>query len=289
MNEQRKKILITGASSGIGKETAVSLAKKGNLIFAGVRKKSDKTVLEAMHSNIKGVYIDVTAQASIEKAFEFVKKHTVKLDVLINNAGIAVAAPIELISLKRLKEQFMVNTFGAITTVQCFLPLLQNARIINISSIASTGLFPYISPYCASKRALDILMNSFYLENKNNIKVISIKPASIKTPIWIKSIQAAESEFLSCDEEKINKYKQDFELMKKYAFISNDKGINVEQAVKIIEKAIYAKNPKSSYDVGFSSTIAQLVAKLPQDLINKIVSYKLNRHVRHLLFDEILS
>ena len=90
---------------------------------------------------------------------------------MINNAGIVIAGPIELLDIKKLKEQFDVNTFGAIAVTQKFLPLLKDGKIINISSMASHGLFPYISPYCASKRAMDILFNSFALENKDNIKV----------------------------------------------------------------------------------------------------------------------
>src|SRR5699024_1803046 len=111
--------------------------------------------LEKLSKNITGVYIDVTNSASIDKAFWFVLKNTEKLDVLINNAGIAIAGPIEILPVKKIKEQFDVNTFGAVAVTQKFLPLLHNGKVINISSMASFGLFPFISPYCASKRALD--------------------------------------------------------------------------------------------------------------------------------------
>ena len=177
MNNKKNKfktILITGSSSGIGRETAIRLAKAGHKVFAGVRRKVDKQELEKLNPNITGVYIDITNPASIDKAFWFVLKNTKKLDVLINNAGIVIAGPVELLDIKKLKEQFDVNTFGAIAVTQKFLPLLKDGKVINISSMASHGLFPYISPYCASKRALDILFNSFALENKDNIKVISI-------------------------------------------------------------------------------------------------------------------
>ena len=166
--KKQQTILITGASSGIGKATAIKLAQEGHKVFAGIRRKTDKAELEKAHKNITGVYIDVTNASSIDKAFWFVMKNTDKINVLINNAGIVVAGPVELLSLNRLKQQFEINTFGPIMVAQKFLPLLHGSKIINISSMAASGIFPYISAYCASKRALDIFFNSFNVENRSS-------------------------------------------------------------------------------------------------------------------------
>ena len=153
MKNKVQTIFITGASSGIGKEIAKTLAEKGHKVFAGVRRKVDKTELEALNKNIIAVYIDVVNSSSIDKAFWYVLKNTDKIDVLINNAGIATAGPFEAIEVSKIKEQFDVNTFAPISVVQKFLPLLHGGKIINMSSMAASGIFPYISPYCASKRA----------------------------------------------------------------------------------------------------------------------------------------
>ncbi len=275
MKKENKTILITGASSGIGRETAVKLAKLGHSVFAGVRRKIDKNELESLKLNIKGVYIDVTNTSSIEKAFWFVLKNTNKIDVLINNAGIAEAAPVEFIDLKRLKEQFEVNTFGTVAVTQKFIPLLNNAKVINISSMASSGIFPYIAPYCASKRAMDILMNSFALENKNNIKVISIKPAAIKTPIWEKSVKNAEEAFLQLKEADRDKYKKEFDYLKKQAVNSSKNRLNIYNVTDKIIEIINAKNPKTSYNVGADAFLAEFISKLPQDIINFLITLKL--------------
>lgn len=275
MKKQNQTIFITGASSGIGRDIVLCLAKEGYKVFAGVRRRLDKVELENFSKNITGVYIDVTNQASIDKAFYFVMKNTEKLDVLINNAGIVCAGPVEGLPVPKIKEQFEVNTFGPIMVVQKFMPLLHGAKIINISSMAASGLFPYISMYCASKRALDIVFNCFSLENKNNINVISIKPASVRTPIWNKSVEKAHQTFSSANEVIKDKYSKELSLLEKNALANNKKGISVSSVTKIVLKVIKSNNPKSSYNVGFASVAAEIISKFPQEFINAIIKSKL--------------
>lgn len=275
--KKQQTILITGASSGIGQATALKLAEEGHNVFAGIRRKSDKTKLEKLHKNITGVYIDVTNVSSIDKAFWFVMKNADKLDVLINNAGIVTAGPVELLTLNSLKQQFEINTFGPIMVTQKFMPLLHNSKIINISSMSASGIFPFISAYGASKRALDILFNSFNIENKNNIKVISVKPAAIKTPIWNKSIEKTKTNFEEVKETSKLKYEKELFFLEKNALENNFKGINVDEVTKIISKVVKSKNPKPSYNIGFSAHFADFATKLPQQLINKIIKNKINK------------
>lgn len=277
MNKKSKTILITGASSGIGRETAIRLAKEGHKVFAGIRRKVDKIEIEKLSKNIQGVYLDVANQSSIDKAFWFVMKNTDKIDVLINNAGIVVAGPVEFLDIKKLKEQFDVNTFGALLVVQKFLPLLNNGRIINISSMASTGIFPFISPYCASKRALDILFNSFAVENKNNIKVISVKPAAIKTPIWNKSVKSTRESIENINEIAKEKYLKELFFLEKNALENNNKGIEIYVVVDKIIEIINAKNPKSTYNVGIQAVLADVISKFPQDFINRLIKFRLGK------------
>lgn len=275
--KKQQTILITGASSGIGKATAIKLAQEGHKVFAGIRRKTDKAELEKAHKNITGVYIDVTNASSIDKAFWFVMKNTDKINVLINNAGIVVAGPVELLSLNRLKQQFEINTFGPIMVAQKFLPLLHGSKIINISSMAANGIFPYISAYCASKRALDIFFNSFNVENKDNIKVISVKPASIKTPIWNRSIEATRNSFEDLKETQKTKYEKELIFLEKNALENNFKGINVEKVTSTISKIVKNNNPKPSYNIGFSAHLAALASKLPICILNKLLKSKINK------------
>ena len=277
MSKDKKIILITGASSGIGRETALQLAKKGHKVFAGIRRKIDKIELESLHKNITGVYLDVTNQGGIDKAFWFVIKHTDKIDVLINNAGIVVAGPIEFIPIKNIKEQFDTNTFGALAVTQKFLPFLKNGKIINVSSMAASGLFPYISPYCASKRAMDILFNSLMLENKDNIKVISVKPAAIKTPIWNKSVKRTKNQFENLSEVAKQKYNKELTFLEQNALENNTKGIEIKEVTDTILKIIETKNPKPTYNVGTKATLVEILGKLPLSLTNNFIKRTLKK------------
>lgn len=277
MKKQNQTIFITGASSGIGKDIVTRLSKEGFKVFAGVRKKVDKIEIESISKNITGVYIDVTNQSSIDKAFWFVMKNTNHIDVLINNAGIVCAGPVECIPASKIKEQFDVNTFGPVMVVQKFMPLLAKSKVINISSMAASGIFPFISMYCASKRALDIIFNCFALENKDRIKVISVKPASIKTPIWNKSVLRARECYADVSESLSAKYSRELTALEKNAISNTTNGINVGKVTDIVLKIIKSSNPRTSYNVGFASSVAEFVSKLPATFVNSFIKFKLNK------------
>lgn len=276
-----KNVLITGASSGIGRQTCIDLAQNGFYVFAGVRTQKDFDSLKSEHKNIKPVYLDVLKNEDLARVFEELKGKNTTLDAIINNAGAVIAQPIECINLNDLKYQFELNTIAPVAIVQTFVPLMKKGKIINISSMASTGIFPYISPYCASKRAMDILFNSLSIELKNkDIEIISIKPGSIKTPIWDKSIAKNRSRLENLPEEFKEKYEKDMTFLAKNAEKNNYKALPVEKVSHTILKVLKTKKPKSSYCVGFDSVIACQICKLPQDLLNKVIKFHLKRKLK---------
>lgn len=282
-NQAEKYVLITGASSGLGKETAQKLAKEGYKIFAGVRKQEDKESLEGLNSNITAVFLDVTSDESVNKAFEIISALTDKLYALVNNAGIALAGPVEYIPVDILKQQFDVNVFGAIRVAQKFLPLMKNqeAKIVNISSMSSYGIFPFISPYCVSKRSLDMFFNSLLLECKMpDLKVVSIKPGTVRTPIWDKSLAVCEKnmEFL-CEEGK-KKYEKEFDFLIKNARKNNDEGLLPKDISNLVSKILKCKNPKLSYNIGNDSFAARMLSLLPQKVVNALVKYSLKKRIK---------
>ena len=275
-----KFVLITGASSGLGKKTAITLAQNGYTVFAGVRKEEDKTRIEAENTNITAVIIDVTDKESIQKAFETIKAVTTELDALINNAGIALAGPVEFLPQEVLKKQFDVNVYGAINVAQQFLPMLKKGKIINLSSMASFGMFPFVSPYCASKRALDIFFNALLLECKlPDLQVISIKPGVVKTEIWDKSIDTCEKILENMPESAKEKYHKEYEFLSSNAKKNNDKGLEPQAVANLILKVMNTKHPKLSYTIGTDAKLTELYSCLPLRLTNFITKLMFKKRV----------
>ena len=154
--------LITGASTGIGRATALTLAEHGWEVFAGVRKKADgEAVKEAAGTNVTPLIIDVTKPASIAKAAAAVSEAAGErgLAALVNNAGIAISGPLELLPHQDYRRQLEVNLTGHLAVTQAMLPLLRKARgrIVNVTSIGGLIAYPFAGPYHASKWGLEAI------------------------------------------------------------------------------------------------------------------------------------
>ncbi|MBR2526426.1 SDR family NAD(P)-dependent oxidoreductase [bacterium] len=262
--KKNKTYVITGTTSGIGFALLNQLCKN-NIVFAGYRDE-EKIKKWNYSENVIPFYIDMEISESIKQAADFIKTKTDKIDTLINCAGCVVAGAVEEIDLDGIRKQFEVNTFSHLNFSKNLLPILDGGKIINLSSMASYGIFPFISPYCASKRALDILFNALQAECGNKIKYISVKPGVIATPLWRKSI-----EINKCNLEK-NKYKKEYEYLVNNAYKNEKSGLDVQKVVSVILKADSSKHPKASYTVGKDAFFAKIISHLPQDIINNIIS-----------------
>lgn len=267
-----KTIVITGSTSGIGKAITEHFAKN-NRVFAGYRNESYVSDLEKL--GVIPFYINMSEPETIKLAAAFIKSKTDKIDTLINVAGCVVAGVVESISPERIKEQFQVNTFSHLDFSQRLLNLLEGGRIINISSMSSFGIFPFVAPYCASKRALDILFNSMMIETKRNIKVISVKPGVIATPLWEKSISGNKESI-----ENSQGFEKEMNFMVKNARKNQQHGLEVSKVVDLIAEIDGAEAPKSSYTIGFDAKVAQIISHLPQDWINAIIKYNMRRRMQ---------
>ena len=229
--------------------------------------------MKNISENIIPFYVDYANPETVSVAIAQIKETAKKIDTLINIAGCVVAGPIEEISVDEIRRQFNVNVFGHIELAQGLANIMENGRIINVSSMASFGIFPFISPYCASKRALDMFFNSFLIENKHNIKVISIKPGVIATPLWGKSIKENTPALEHCEN-----YEKEMKYVSTNARKNETKGLNVNSVVDVIIKADSVKNPKLSYLVGKGAVFASVISRLPQNVINRLV--KLGMKIR---------
>ena len=258
----KKIYVITGATSGIGK-ALVNAFVKDNIVFAGYR--NEKYVEEIENIGAVPFYIDMERKESIAQAVAFIKSKTDHIDTLMNVAGCVVAGVMEKIPIDNIRKQFEVNTFSHLDLTQKLLPLLkENSKVINISSMSSFGIFPFVAPYCASKRALDILFNAMAVES--GLKVISIKPGVIATPLWDKSVELNKEAINNC-----TGYDKEMKYMVANAHKNGTKGLSVNKVVDLILKIDKMDNPKPSYTVGVDAKVADIMSKLPQGLINKLI------------------
>ena len=141
--------------------------------------------------------------------------------------------------------------------------------------MASYAIFPFISPYCASKRALDIFFNSFAIENKKNIKVVSIKPGVIATPLWDKSIKENTETLQQCDG-----YEKEMEFIALNARKNETAGLDVQKVIQTILKADSLKNPRLTYTIGKDAFFAHMLSKLPQKYINCLIKLGLKYRMK---------
>ncbi len=267
----KKTYVITGATSGIG-NALMKMLSKDNIVFAGYRKESCVEELE-QYENVIPFYIDMERIVSISQAAAFIKSKTQKIDTLINVAGCVIAGVMESIPVYRVRKQFEVNTFSHLDFTQKLMPLLKGGKVINISSMASFGIFPFIAPYCASKRALDILFNAMSLES--GLKVISIKPGVIATPLWSKAVELNKSMISQC-----KGHEKEMEYMMSNARRNGHRGLS---AIKVAEKIIEIeneKNPQDSYTIGFDAYMAECFSKLPFDWQNSIVKLGMKLRIK---------
>ena len=259
-------ILVTGASSGIGRATAAQLAAQGFTVFAGVRKERDAAGLAAEHGSLRPVLLDVTDADSIAQAINVIRESEVPLHGLLNNAGIAVGGPLEYLPLDALRKQFEVNAIGTMAVTQAALPLLRktNGRIVSIGSIGSRFGAPFLGPYCASKAALANLMDSLRMEMAPfGITVVLFEFAAVKTPIWEKGRALKDELTARLPQKAIDDYAPFIEAAVRQIDHEESGGLDPKIVAQAIAGAFTAPKPRARYVVGKQARIQAVVAMLP--------------------------
>jgi len=284
MNEQRS-ILVTGASTGIGEACAMELDRLGFQVFVGVRRRDDADrLLRQMSDRTVPILADVTDAASVAAAADHIEAvvGVRGLAGLVNNAGIVVAGPIELLPLEHLRTQLEVNVLGQIAVTQAMLPLLRRAqgRLINMSSISGCIASPFLGPYAASKFALEAINDALRIELRRwNIAVAIIEPGSVKTPIWEKARSMADAVAGKIDSESAALYHADLESFRKAFAKVADKAIPVHHVVKAVVHALTARKPKTRYRVGVDARVGvPIVNMLPDRWRDFLVKKELGLH-----------
>jgi NAD(P)-dependent dehydrogenase (short-subunit alcohol dehydrogenase family) len=282
--------LITGASTGIGRATALRLAGKGWTVLAGVRSSmSDSAAAAAGDGLAEGgtagrvipVELDITDAAQIAQALVRVEEESARvagaehggLDALVNNAGIGVGGPLELISPEDLRRQFDVNVFAQIAVTQAMLPALRRAggRIVFVSSIGGRVAMAFTAPYAASKHAIEAFGDALRVElHSSEVQVALVEPGSVATPIWDKS--RAENLRVTIPAELQAQYGKVPAAMDKVLRDTARRGIAPETVAETIERALTSSRMRARYVVGRDAR-AMLIARrlLPDHVLDRLV------------------
>jgi len=194
-----KTILITGASTGFGRNTAETLSRAGHRVFASMRDIAGKNRAHADALRAQGltvVELDVTSEASVERAVRRVLEEAGRIDVLINNAGIASAGVSESFTAKQVKSLFDVNVFGVQRVIRAVLPALRRQKdglIVNIGSVLGRVTLPFFGLYGASKFAVEAMTDSYRYElSQLGIDVVLVQPSAYPTQMYASVQQPAE-------------------------------------------------------------------------------------------------
>lgn len=240
-------VVVTGASSGIGRETARRLAARGFRVFGTVRREEDAAGLRA--EALEPVHMDVTDPASVAAARDAVLAALggTPLVGLVNNAGVPAAGPLEFLPLPELRQALEVNVVGALAVTQAFLPALRRSggRILNMSSVSGRIAMPFAGPYAASKFALEALSDSLRRELLGSgVRVILIEPGSVRTPIWDK-VQAPGT----LERYDGTPYAAALLLVRRQALAGREKGLPASAVADAVLRALSVRRPPARIPV----------------------------------------
>lgn len=266
--------LVTGASTGIGRATALRLAADGWTVLAGVRDEDagERLAAEGPAGRVRPLSLDVTDPDQVLAAAARVREESGAsvaggLDALVNNAGIGVGGPLELVSDADLRRQFDVNVFAPVAVTRAMLPALRTARgrLLFVSSIGGRVAMAFTAPYAASKHAIEALADALRVELRTSaVQVALIEPGSVATPIWDKS--RADARELTIPPELAPQYGHVPAAMAKALDATAARGVPPEQVAQVIAGALSARRMRARYVVGRDARAMLAIRRLLPDL-----------------------
>jgi len=269
-------VLISGAATGIGAATALRLARRGTPVLANVRREADGAALVAEGgSNVRPLVFDVTDAAAIERVrAELAAEPGFALDALVNNAGIGLAGPLEILPLADIRKQLEVNVIGALALTQAFLPMLRatRGRLINVTSIAGKFAAPFGGAYAASKFALEAASDALRLELAPfGIRVVMVEPGAVKTKFWERGAAAAEAMLEHVPPERLALYRGVLERFRSYVLKTVETAASADRVAATIERALVSPKPRARYLVGADARLQLVLARLPEPVRDAMV------------------
>jgi len=272
-------VVVTGASTGIGRATALRLDGHGYRVFAGVRKEADaRDLAQAGSDRLTPVTLDVTSPDEIFTVMEEVAEAVgdAGLAGIVNNAGVGGGGPIEFMPLEELRRTLEVNLIGQVAVTQAFIPLIRKGKgtIVFIASIGGRVASPFMSPYNTSKFAVEALGESLRHElTPWDIDVAVVEPGSIDTDIWAKGNEQLREQLGEMPEDARRLYGKQITRFGEVINETASRGISPEKVAEVVHDAIASENPKHRYLVGMDAKIgARLKGTLPDRTFSKLAA-----------------
>jgi NAD(P)-dependent dehydrogenase (short-subunit alcohol dehydrogenase family) len=278
--------LITGTSTGIGEACVALLAAKGWTVYAGVRREPDGERLAATHSgDIRPVILDVTNTAHIARVVDELAMIVgdAGLQGLVNNAGVGVGGPVELLPEDAWRFVFDANFFGIVALTRATLPLLRNGRgrIVHIGSIGGRIASPGVAPYSASKHALEALAESSRIEfalGGSPVRVALVEPGAVVTPIWDKADDSVDALERLFDDDQRVEYGWMVDQARGFVDEGRRTGVPPSKVADAVAHALTAPRPKLRYLVGPDAKVAgHVIARLPDRAREALVMLQARR------------
>ncbi len=275
---EKKTVVITGASSGIGRACVSRMIQAGWHVFATVRKSSDGDSLRSdFGANLKPVMMDVTNRPTIIAAAEHVSSQLQQLDGLVNVAGVGMVRPVEYVSPAELQEIFGINVFGQLAVTQAFLPLLRQARgrVVNISSVGAHVAIPFGSLINATKSAFGMFSDTLRLElHPFGVQVCVVEPGAIRTPAVGKTLGNMEAVISNLPAAGAAQYGEILKNFARRAYAREMHGSPPQVVAQAVHHALTSRRPRTRYRVGKH---ARLLTTLPHILPERLLDALLLR------------
>ena len=269
-------VLVTGASTGIGRATAMRLDRAGWKVFAGVRREEDaQSLREEGSENLVPLLLDVTDPDQIAVAARTIEAEPAGLDGLVNNAGAAMPSPLETMPVEDFRRQLELNLTAHVAVTQAMLPAIRTARgrVVFISSIGGRIAFPLTGAYHAAKFGIEAVGDVFRQELRPwGIEVAIVEPGSIDTPIWDRGERTAD-EIGARSPQREALYGKAIEAYRAVVKATAERGIPPEKVAEAIEHALSAGRPRTRYLVGLDAKVqARLKPLIPTRIFDRIVA-----------------
>jgi NAD(P)-dependent dehydrogenase (short-subunit alcohol dehydrogenase family) len=271
-------IVISGASTGMGAATARELARRGCTVLAGVRRESDADGLRG--DRIEPVLLDITHPERIAALVERIGDRPVR--ALVNNAGIAINAPVETMPLTSWRDVFEVNVFGHIAMTQALLPALRagRGRVVNISSVGGRVAMAGYGAYAGSKFALEAVSDSLRRElAPHGVQVVVVEPGGVRTAMAAHGTRNARDLVDAMGDEQRARYGALMHAVMGQAAAFTASGLPAEHAAQVIARAVTARRPRTRYTIGRDAALLTRFARLlPDRAMDRVAARALRPH-----------